>query len=149
FATIRGNLNLRSAAFRHAIRLAACMAVGDAFGPLFESRRSYWIPMTIVLVLKPEFATTFSRGILRIAGTIAGLVLATALFHFLPIHTTAEIALIGIFMFLMRWVGPANYGVFAVSVSALIVLLLAITGVSPSEVIHARGMNTAIGGALA
>jgi uncharacterized membrane protein YccC len=148
-ATLRGNLNLRSAAFRHAIRLALCVAIGDAAGRIFESQRSYWIPMTIVLVLKPEFTTTFSRGILRIVGTIVGLVLATALFHFLPIHTATQIVLIGVFVFLMRWVGPGNYGVFGVSVSALIVLLLTITGISPKEVIHARGVNTVIGGAFA
>jgi uncharacterized membrane protein YccC len=148
-ATLRGNLNLQSAAFRHAVRLAVCVAFGDAAGRMFESQRSYWIPMTIVLVLKPEFTTTFSRGILRIVGTIAGLVLATALFHFLPIHTATEIALIAVFTFLMRWAGPANYGIFGVTVSALIVLLLTITGVSPKDVIHARGVNTVIGGVLA
>jgi uncharacterized membrane protein YccC len=125
------------------------MAVGDALGRDFDWRRSYWIPMTIVLVLKPEFAVTFTRGVLRITGTILGLLLATALFHFLPIHTATEIILIGVFMFLMRWVGPANYGVFAVMVSALIVLLLTINGVSPKEVIFARGLNTAAGGVLA
>jgi uncharacterized membrane protein YccC len=148
-ATMRGNLNFRSGAFRHAIRLAACVAIGDAAGRIFESQRSYWIPMTIILVLKPEFTTTFSRGVLRIAGTIAGLLLATALFHFLPIHTTTQVALIAVFMFLMRWLGPANYGVFAISLSALIVLLLTITGISPKEVIQARGLNTVIGGLLA
>jgi uncharacterized membrane protein YccC len=148
-ATLRGNLNLQSAAFRHAVRLAVCVAVGDAAGRIFESQRSYWIPMTIVLVLKPEFTTTFSRGILRIVGTIAGLVLATGLFHFLPIHTATEIALIAVSTFLMRWAGPANYGIFGVTVSALIVLLLTITGVSPQNVIHARGVNTLIGGVLA
>jgi uncharacterized membrane protein YccC len=102
-----------------------------------------------VLVLKPDFTTTFSRGILRIVGTVAGLLLATALFHFLPIHTVTEILLIAVFTFLMRWIGPANYGVFAVTISALIVLLLAIAGVSPNGVIHARGVNTVIGGLLA
>lgn len=148
-ATLRGNLNLQSTAFRHAVRLALCVAVGDAGGRLFESHRSYWIPMTVVLVLKPEFAVTFSRGILRITGTIAGLVLATALFHFLPIHTATEIALIAVFTFLVRWVGRANYGIFGVTISALIVLLLAIAGASPTDAIHARGVNTMIGGALA
>ncbi len=148
-ATLRGNFNLRSVAFRHAVRLAACVALGDMLGRSFDWRRSYWIPMTIVVVLKPEFATTFSRGILRIAGTIAGVMVATALFHFLPIHTVMEIVLIGAFMFLMRWVGPANYGVFALTVSALVVLLLAVNGVSPKEVIAARGVNTVAGGALA
>ena len=148
-ATLHANLNLRSAAFRHALRLSLTMAVGDALGRDFDWRRSYWIPMTIVLVLKPEFAVTFTRGVLRITGTIFGLLLATALFHFLPIHTATEIILIGAFMFLMRWVGPANYGVFAVLISALVVLLLTVNGVSPKEVILARGINTAIGGILA
>src|SRR2546430_8629448 len=125
------------------------MAVGNAIGREFDWRRSYWIPMTIVLVLKPEFAVTFTRGVLRVTGTILGLLLATALFHFLPIHVATEIIMIGVFTFLMRWIGPANYGVFAVMISALVVLLLTINGVSPKEVILARGLNTAVGGVLA
>ncbi|HWZ99446.1 MAG TPA: FUSC family protein [Candidatus Dormibacteraeota bacterium] len=148
-ATLQANLNLRSAVFRHALRLSFALAAGDALGRDFDWRRSYWIPMTIVLVLKPEFATTFIRGVLRITGTILGLLLATALFHFLPIHTATEIILIGLFMFLLRWIGPPNYGVFAVMVSALVVLLLTINGVSPKEVILARGVNTVAGGILA
>ena len=148
-ATLQANLNLGSGVFRHALRLAFAVAAGDALGRDFDWRRSYWIPMTIVLVLKPEFAVTFSRGVLRISGTILGLLLATALFHLLPIHTATEVILIGVFTFLVRWVGPANYGVFAVMISALVVLLLTINGVSPNEVILARGFNTAIGGVVA
>jgi len=105
--------------------------------------------MTIVLVLKPEFAVTFSRGVLRIAGTLLGLLLATALFHFLPIHTATEIVLSGLFTFFARWIGPANYGIFGVAISALIVMLISITGVAPKELIAARGINTMIGGAFA
>jgi len=105
--------------------------------------------MTIVLVLKPEFAVTFSRGVLRMFGTLAGLLLATTLFHFLPIHTATKIVLIAVFTFLTRWIGPANYGIFGVCISALIVLLISITGLSPKEVIVARGINTIVGGALA
>jgi uncharacterized membrane protein YccC len=148
-ATLRANLNWQSAAFRHAMRLMICVALGDAFGRVIHPYRAYWIPMTIVLVLKPEFAVTFSRGVLRIFGTLLGLLLATALFNFLPIHTATEIALIGVFTFLMRWIGPANYGIFGVAVSALVVLLISITGLAPKEVIAARGINTIVGGGFA
>jgi len=148
-ATLRANLNLESSAFRHAVRLAAMVALGNVLERGFYWRRSYWLPMTIVLVLKPEFTTTFSRGVLRIIGTIAGLFLATALFQFFPATITMEIVLIFVFTLLLRWVGPANYGIFGVAVSALVVLLIAITGVSPKELIWARGINTAAGGALA
>jgi uncharacterized membrane protein YccC len=148
-ATLRANLNLESVAFRHALRLAVCVAAGDVIARSISLHRSYWLPMTIVLVLKPEFSVTFSRGLLRIAGTVAGLLLATALFHLNPTNPAVEIALICMLTFLLRWVGPANYGIFAVAMSALVVLLLSLNGVAPKEVILARGANTIAGGALA
>jgi uncharacterized membrane protein YccC len=148
-ATLRANLSLDSSTFRHAVRLAVMVAIGELLGRGFYWQRSYWIPMTMVLVLKPDFATTFSRGLLRIGGTFAGLLVATALFHFLPASVAMQIILIFVFTYLLRWVGPANYGIFAIAISALVVLLIAITGLSPRQVILARGVNTAAGGALA
>lgn len=148
-ATLRANLTLNSTAFRHALRLAVCLALGDTIGRGLRLERSYWIPMTIMIVLKPDFAATFSRGVLRLAGTAVGLVLATALFHVLPDTTVVQIALLGVFLFLLRWVGPANYGIFVTNVSALVVMLVALTGTAPKDVIAARGLNTLIGGMLA
>jgi uncharacterized membrane protein YccC len=146
---LEANFSLRSAVFRHGIRLAAAVAVAETLSRTLETPRAYWLPMTAVLVLKPEFTVTFTRGLLRIAGTILGLLLATAMFHFLPSGVGLEVLLIGAFVFLLRWIGPANYGIFGVAVSALVVLMIAITGVSPKNVIWARGLNTLIGGTLA
>jgi uncharacterized membrane protein YccC len=148
-ATIRANLHLESAACRHAIRLAVCVAIGDAVARGFELRRSYWLPMTLAIVLKPDFAATFSRGVLRLAGTFAGLALATELFHVLPPGNGPQVVLIAVLMFLMRCFGPANYGILTTAVTALVVLLIAMTGVSPKEVIAARGFNTVAGGVIA
>ena len=146
---IVANLTLQSAVFRHAIRMAVAVAIAESVSRSLETPRAYWLPMTTVLVLKPEFTVTFTRGLLRIAGTIVGLLLATAMFHFLPPGIGLEVVLIGAFVFLLRWVGPANYGIFGVAVSALVVLMIAITGVSPKSVILPRGLNTIMGGALA
>ncbi len=148
-ATLRANLSPRSTAFRHAIRLAVCIGVGDAIGRGIAEQRAYWIPMTIALVLKPDFASTFSRGVLRLAGTFAGLLLATVLFHFVHGGVSTDIAMMTAFAFLLRWIGPANYGIFVTAVSGLVVLLIAVTGVDPNALIGARAMNTAAGGALA
>jgi uncharacterized membrane protein YccC len=146
---LEANFSLRSAVFRHGVRLAAAVAVAETLSRTLETPRAYWLPMTAVLVLKPEFTVTFTRGLLRIAGTILGLLLATAMFHFLPAGIGLEVLLIGAFVFLLRWIGPANYGIFGVAVSALVVLMIAITGVAPKDVIWARGLNTLIGGTLA
>ncbi len=148
-ATLRANLTLDSAACRHAIRLATAVAIGDAMGRMLLWRRPYWIPMTIAIVLKPDFTSTFSRGVLRLAGTFAGLALATGLFHMIAPPVALQVALIGMFVFLLRSVGAANYGIFVAAVSALVVLLVALTGITPQQVISARGLNTAVGGTLA
>jgi uncharacterized membrane protein YccC len=148
-AVLRSNLNLESAAFRHAIRLAVCVAIGEAIGRSLSWQRTYWLPMTVAIVLKPDFTATFSRGILRTAGTIAGLVFATLLFHLMPAGLGAEILLVALLTFVLRWAGPANYGLLTAAVSALVVLLIAVSGVAPKDVIMARGVNTLAGGALA
>ena len=148
-AILRANLSLHSTAFRHALRLAFCIAIGVALGRALGLLRPYWIPMTIAIVLKPDFSATFSRGALRAAGTYAGLLVATGLFHVMQPAAALQIALLAAFTFLCRCFGPANYGILTAAVSGLVVLLIALTGVAPQQVIVARGLNTTIGGLLA
>jgi len=148
-ATLRANFHLQSAACRHAIRLAVCVAVADGLARGFELPRSYWLPMTVAILLKPDFSATFSRGVLRLAGTFAGLGLATGLFHVLPHGPAAQVALIAALMFLMRCFGPANYGILVTAITALVVVLFALSGVAPGAVIAARGLNTVFGGVIA
>ncbi len=148
-ATLRANLSLDSAASRHAIRMAVCVGAGLALGRGIELERSYWIPMTIAIVLKPDFTATLSRGLLRLVGTFVGLVVATGLFHLAPSTAWVQVMLIAALMFLLRSVGAANYGIFVTGVTAFVVLFIAMTGVSPGEVMAARAWNTALGGAVA
>lgn len=148
-AILHANLSLHSAAFRHALRLACCVAAGVALGRGVGLLRPYWIPMTIAIVLKPDFSSTFSRGVLRLAGTYTGLLIATGLFHVVHPSAGAEIVLLAGFTFLCRCFGPANYGILTTAVSGLVVLLVALTGVAPQPVIGARALNTTVGGVLA
>lgn len=147
--TVRANLHWRSAIFRHAVRLAVCVTVGIAVGRAFDLHRSYWIPMTVAIVLRPDFSSTFSRGFLRMAGTLAGLAIATLLFHWATPGLPYLIAWIGVFAFLLRCFGPANYALFATAISALIVFLFAATGIAPQAVVAARAANTFGGGLIA
>jgi uncharacterized membrane protein YccC len=148
-ATLRANLTLRSAACRHAVRLAACVLLGDSLARGLHMPRSYWVPMTIAIVLKPDFTATFSRGVLRLAGTFIGLVFATALFHMLSPGIGAQVALIGLLAFVLRCYGPANYAILVAAVTALVVLIFAVVGVGPKGVMAARGINTVLGGIIA
>ena len=148
-ATLRANLNLNSAAFRHAVRMAVCVAIGEAMARSYHLSRPYWLPMTVALVLKPDFTTTFSRGVLRLAGTFTGLAVATALFHVLPAAMGWHILMLGLFVFVLRGFASSNYGLFTITVTGVVVQMIAMAGVSPGEVMAARAVNTALGGVLA
>ena len=75
---------LRSVSFRHALRFGAALAAGvAAYWLLGMSEHGFWIPLTILFVLRPEQDETFRRLILRAVGTLVGLVVATALAEWL------------------------------------------------------------------
>ncbi len=146
---LRANFSLQSSICRHALRLAVWVGIADAISRAVSWQRSYWIPMTLAVILKPDFTTTLSRGLLRLTGTLIGLLLATGLYHALPNSALTQLLLVGFFTFALRLYGPANYGVFSVAVSGLIVFLIAATGVAPAQVVLLRGTNTIVGGLLA
>jgi uncharacterized membrane protein YccC len=148
-ATVRANLSLRSSALRHALRLAASVLIGELVAHAAGGSRSYWLPMTVAIVLKPDFTATYTRGVLRIAGTLAGLALATALFHLVTPTPGLEVLLIFAIVFLLRCYGSANYGIFTTLLTAYIVLLFALSGQRPGDIISERGWHTLLGGALA
>jgi uncharacterized membrane protein YccC len=122
---------------------------GEVLAHAVGVARSYWLPMTAAIVLKPDFTATFSRGVLRIAGTFAGLALATAVFHFATPGPIFELALVFVIVFAFRCFGPAHYGVLTVSLTAYIVVIFALAGQPPGEVIRERAVHTVLGGALA
>lgn len=148
-ARIRANLNVHSDVFRHALRMAVCVALGEAINRIAGTARGYWLPMTVAIVLRPDFTATFTRGFLRLGGTLAGLAAATAIIHYLHPSLGMEVAVIALFVFLMRCFGPANYGIFVTCLTALIVFMISITGVAPGAVMSARAINTLAGGGIA
>ena len=54
-------------------------AVGGLLAAAEHLVRGYWIPMTVVIVLKPNFGGTLQRSVQRITGTILGALLAALL----------------------------------------------------------------------
>ena len=146
---LAANLRLQSSTFRHAVRLAVCVAAGEWIARELQLQRPYWVPMTVALVLKPDFTTTLSRGLQRLIGTVAGLLGATALFHLVKPTLAVQLPLMAVFAFLLRAYGSANYGIVAVAVTGLVVLLFGVSGVAPADVMVPRGLNTLVGGGIA
>lgn len=69
------NLTLKSDTFRHSIRVSIAVMAGFMAAAFFKTGHSYWILLTIVVILKPAFSLTKKRNRDRIAGTVAGIII--------------------------------------------------------------------------
>lgn len=69
----RENLTLQSSTFRHALRMSIVMGLGYLISLYFNvGAHSYWILLTIMVILKPGFGLTKQRNFQRLTGTIIG-----------------------------------------------------------------------------
>jgi uncharacterized membrane protein YccC len=74
--TLRSNFTIRSVMFRHALRVAVVVAVDGLLVRTIHVTHGYWLAMTSLIVLRPFAGETVRRSIERVAGTIAGGILA-------------------------------------------------------------------------
>lgn len=63
---LRSSLTLRSSSARHAIRFGAALAAGvTLYRILGMTSHGFWIPLTILFVMRPEREETYHRLVLR------------------------------------------------------------------------------------
>ncbi|HEX5124877.1 MAG TPA: FUSC family protein, partial [Rhodanobacteraceae bacterium] len=146
-AILRANLSLSSIAFRHALRCGVCLAIAVVGERALAIPHGYWIPMTTAIVLKPDFAGTFSFGLLRVIGTMLGLVLTTALVHYAFGSEWERLALLALLCIGFRLLTTVHYGLGVTLLTGLVVILLSFYGIAPGGTMLARGVATALGSA--
>ncbi|MCH9814854.1 MAG: FUSC family protein [Actinomycetia bacterium] len=133
---------------RHAVRLSIALVIATAFSHWLDWPHTYWIPMTIVLVSRPDTAGIASRVTQRILGTLLGVgvtMLLVALFDDGPVAVICYVAL-GIL--LMQTFTKANYPISVTGTTILIMTLMILTG-DPVVVTDVfRVIETLLGGAL-
>ena len=120
---IRNNLTLRSASFRHALRLGVATGLGGLLASVFHLTRGYWIPMTVVLVLKPNFGGTLQRSVQRITGTVCGALLA-AMILFLFKDSLLLFPILAVLSFATFTLRNRNYGLFALALTPMVMVML-------------------------
>ncbi len=149
FETLRANCSPRSVFAQHAIRLAAMLVVAGFLERWLPLQRAYWIPLTAVIVLRPDFTATFTRGIARVAGTVGGAAIASLITAL--VHPAGEVFLILAIAFATAgyMLFSVNYAVFSVTITCYVVFLLAFAGAPEQTSALDRVGATFLGGVLA
>jgi uncharacterized membrane protein YccC len=105
--------------------------------------------MTALLVIRPQWTSTFSRGIARMAGTVAGAGIALLLARTLHPSTAVILALVLVSAWASYATQAVNYAVFSLFLTLYIVFLFRFGGFSQTSAAHIRLFNTVLGGSIA
>lgn len=145
-AALRANLSLESQSARHAIRFGAALAAGvAAYWLLGMDEHGYWIPLTILFVMRPERDETDHRLILRAVGTVLGLILATAIaeaFGGDELVIGAVLTVAAAFSFGLLTV---QYALFTAAITTFVVVISTTLGEAAFRAVDERATGTVLG----
>ncbi len=131
----------------HAIAVGVTAAAALAVGLSFGLARDYWAMLTVVVVLRMRFDETIVFTTSRFTGTVLGAGLGAALtFAALPVEVETPILLalaFGLFLF-----QRANYLLYAVWLTAFVILLLDLVYPAGVALAETRVLDTVVGGVL-
>ncbi len=143
------NFSLQSNTFRHALRLSIATITGYIVSKFLPFSHSYWILLTIVVILKPAYSLTKKRNYYRLAGTIIGALFGFAILFFVKDRTAVFVIMvllmIGAYSFMRT-----KYLVFVSLMTPYILLLFHL--LNPNNfrsVVSDRIIDTAIGSGIA
>lgn len=138
-----------ASAARHAVRLAVLLPLADGVARLLPVQRGYWVALTAVVVLKPDYATSSRRSLGRVIGTLLGVVPATLLVGALHPRGLPLVAVVGVLAWAAYASFQAGFALYSGCLAALVVVLLDVVTPGAASVAGARAVDTLLGGALA
>ena len=146
--SLRSHLTLKSPVFTHALRLALASAIAVALFRGFRLEHGYWLILTVLVIVKPDYADTRKRVYERVFGSILGGLLAIALALFVRNVVALDILLV-LFARLAFSHSPRNYGLYTLFLTPFVVLMINIAAPGDWQVALTRIFETIGGGALA
>jgi hypothetical protein len=145
-AALRSNLALSSESARHALRFGAALAAGVAVYRIFGLHdHGFWIPLTILFVMRPERGETDHRLALRAIGTVIGLLVATAIAESVGQYDLVVALVLTVSAALSFGLLTVQYALFTAAITTYVVLLTDTLGEPALHAAGQRAVGTAIG----
>ncbi|HEX4656385.1 MAG TPA: FUSC family protein [Streptosporangiaceae bacterium] len=105
------------------IRLMVCVGVAAVMSQVLPLQRSYWVVLTVAIVLKPDYGSVFARALQRGIGTIVGAVLGAAILAVVPYGPLLLIPM-AVLAAGLPFGRSRNFGLVATFLTPLVVLLI-------------------------
>lgn len=133
---------------RHALRLSLAIVFGFLIGSILDLKNAYWIVLTIIVIMRPNYGLTKERSKNRIIGTIIGAVIATIII-LITQNTIVYMVLAVISLTFAFSLIQQSYKAGAAFITLNIVFVYALLDPNAFSVIQYRVIDTIIGAGIA
>ena len=143
------NFSFSSATFKHALRVSLVCLIGFiAARTIAVGHHSYWVLLTIIVILKPGFSLSKQRNYQRLVGTISGGVIGVLILALIP-STDAQFVCMIVFMLGTYSFLRLNYVVSVIFMTPYVLILFKFLGVGHLNLAEERIIDTVIGSTIA
>ncbi len=147
--SLRDEMHWGTGTTGYVLKLLVTLGISTVIYREGHLRNGYWAPMTALLVLRPKWANTLSRGIARLTGTLVGATICALLATYRPFHHWQYFAGVVVTAWVCFALQAVNYAAFSTFLTIYTVFLFGFGGFSERDAANLRLVNTALGGMLA
>lgn len=145
---VREIFNIEAQQFNYALRVALGMAFSVFLFKYFDINHGHWIALTLLIVIQPYYGATRKKGIERVIGTVAGILIGGAIM-LLPITHEFFVVILIFISFFVAYFLRNNYKIGVFFVTIMMVVLMQLSKQGSWDLIWWRVLSTVIGSALA
>jgi hypothetical protein len=129
------------------IRLMTCTGVAAVVSEVAPLARSYWVVLTVGIIMKPDFGSVFARALQRGIGTVVGAVLGAAILAAVPYGPWLLLPF-GLLAALLPYGQARNFGMSSTFLTPLVVLLIDLLNQSGWRLAGERAIDTVLASAI-
>lgn len=145
---LKENFSFKSPIFKHSARLTIAMLLGFGIGTYFSLQNTYWILLTIVVIMRPGYTLTKERSKHRLYGTFIGAAIAAVVVLITQNSYVYAVLSILSLTLALSFI-QKNYRTSSIFVTTSIVFIYALINPDAFEVIQYRIVDTIIGASIA
>ena len=134
-------------AWEYTLRLTLCTGVAAVLSEVLPLQRSYWLVLTVGIILKPDYGSVFARAVQRAIGTVVGAVLGAAILAIVPYGPWLLLPF-GVLAALLPYARARNFGLVTTFLTPLVVLLIDLLQQSGWRLAEARLIDTVLASAV-
>jgi uncharacterized membrane protein YccC len=145
--TLRKEMRADSPPFRHAVRAAVAITVAVIASRFLGLRHAMWLPVSVIVIMRPSVGGTLRLGWRRLWGTVLGASLGVGILILDP-GVKILAVLIALSFFLVILLRVYNYTAFSCALTTGVILLLGIFFVDGWQFGVERVLDTVLGVAI-